>query len=85
MYFILKSVILQYSILSSWYFFLSAVGTVKDYHSVGMSIMNMWTVFNNVLCIWIGRLTIVVVQASCCVAHNTLIDDLSFRSFAYIK
>ena len=61
-----------------------AVGTVKDY-SVGMSIMNLWTVFNNVLCIWIGRLTIVVFQASCCVANNTLIDDLSFRSFAFIK
>ena len=60
------------------------MGTVKD-HSVGMSITNLWTVFNNVLCIWIGRLTNVVVQASCCVIHNTFIGDLSFRSFAFIK
>jgi hypothetical protein len=59
------------------------MGTVKDY-SVGMSITNLWTVFNNVLCIWIGtRLNIVVVQASCCVANYTFIDDLSFRSFAF--
>ena len=61
------------------------VGTVKD-HSVGMSITNRLTVFNNVLCICIGtRLTIVDVQVSCCVVDNTFIDDLSSRSFAFIK
>ena len=61
------------------------MGTVKD-HSVDMSITNLWTVFNNVLCIWIGiRLTIVDVQGSCCVVDNTFIDDLSFQSFTFIK
>ncbi len=60
------------------------MGTVKDY-SVGMGIKNLCTVFNNAFCIWIGRLTIVVVQVSCCVNHITLIDDASSRTAAFIQ
>ncbi len=60
------------------------MGTVKD-HSVGIGIKNLLTVFNNAFCIWIDRLIIVVVQASCCVNHITFIDDASSRTAAFIK